>query len=125
MILLLFGSSSIKLISNKKYVFTGQKNYPSKRDGDVVVITVDYSPILASGETITKTEWKVGLVSGTDRNPNNMVKELSTQDGNKILQKIGGGITGNIYSPYCVATTSKGQVLSMPPSKFGLLAIES
>lgn len=122
MLLILFGH--VQLVSNKKYVFTGQKNYPSKRNVDVVVVTVDYTSILAPGEFIVKTEWKVSVISGTDKNSNNMVIETSTQDGNRVLQKIGGGINGNVYSPFCVATTNKGQILSMPPSKFGLLSID-
>ena len=98
-------------------------DFTPKRAGEVEVFTVDFSPLLATGETVTAATWTNTVMRGTDATPNTMIQGAATITGNKVSQLIKGGITGNQYAPVCTAMTSAGQTLILPEYGNGQLLI--
>lgn len=123
MLLMLF-ASAVPLVSNPSYVYKGQKQFQSKRPIDEVIVTVDYTNSLASGETLKSVVWIVDVVEGVDNNPEATLTGTTTTTGNTVLHMFSGGIDGVRYAPFCAATTSQGQVLSLPPSGYGTLLVK-
>ena len=98
-------------------------DFTPKRAAEVEVFTVDFSPLLATGETITSAVWSSTVTRGVDATPGTMIQGAATITGNKVSQLIKGGITGNQYAPVCTAITSAGQTLILPEYGNGQLLI--
>ena len=48
---------TLYLLSNKKFKYTNQTDFPNKRPIEVLVFSVDYTPILGVGEHIVSAYW--------------------------------------------------------------------
>jgi hypothetical protein len=89
-------------------------NFSPKRVAEVQIFSVDFSPLLAAGETLSAAVWSVALFSGTDPTPNAMLQGPAVIAGSVVSQVLKGGVAGGIYGPICTATTSLGQTLVVP-----------
>lgn len=68
--------------------------------------TFDFSPIMASGETILTATCTVLVKEGTDPNPNDMIIGSPTISGQLVAQRLYGGLDGVIYRIQITITTS-------------------
>lgn len=90
------------------------KHWPAKDPAEKVWLTFDFKAALEAGETITATQVTVELMQGTDATPANIFDGASqTLAGNKVMQKIMGGVDQAVYLIKCVATLSSGRVLAL------------
>lgn len=97
-------------------------DFSSKRVAEVEVFTVDFTALLASGETILTANWAITPYTvSTVANP--MLVNTPTISGGKISQIIGGGTAGIYYTFIVTITTSLGQTLVLPEHGDGLLQI--
>lgn len=84
--------------------------FDPKRPADVEYFGIDFKNVLAVGETITAYSMSVSINSGRpDVNVSAMKQGLTTVSGTKVLQKVGGGISGNKYNLKFSIDTSIGQ----------------
>jgi len=88
--------------------FTGQRK---KRTAEKWKATFDFAEDLASGETISSSEWVVTVVQGTDATPSGVLSGSPTISGSKVTHLLQAGLDGVTYCIRCRATTSQGQVL--------------
>lgn len=87
------------------------KHWPPKDPGDKIWATFNYSNFLQTGETITAAVISVDLLHGVDAAPAAILDGASQiLTGNKVLQKISGGIDQAVYLIKCTATISSGVV---------------
>jgi hypothetical protein len=75
--------------------------------------TFDFSPIMASGETISLATSTVQVVSGTDSNPTDILVGSPVISGQQVAQRISGGLDGVIYRIEVTATTSLTNVYTI------------
>jgi hypothetical protein len=68
--------------------------------------TFDFSPIMASSETISSAACTIEVVSGTDASPNAIKVGTPAISGQVVAQRISGGLDGVIYRIVMTATTS-------------------
>ena len=59
--------------------------------------TFDFSPVMATGETISSASTTVQVVSGTDSNPNDILVGTPVASGQQVAQRIYNGLDGVIY----------------------------
>lgn len=98
-------------------------NFSSKRAAEVQIFSVDFSPVLATGETLLAAVWAVSVLSGTDATPQSMVTGAASIAGSVVSQKLQGGVAGVNYAPVCTVTTSLGQTLMVPEPGNGALFV--
>ena len=98
-------------------------DFTSKRVGETEVFTVDYTKNLSVGETILSAVWTNSVKTGTDASPGSMIQGVATITGALVSNKITGGIAGVYYTPICTATTSLGQVITLPEPPNGQLLV--
>lgn len=98
-------------------------NFTPKRFNEVEVFTVDFSLLLASGETISSAAWSITVVQGADANAATMIQGAASISGSKVSQKISGGVPGARYAPTCTVQTSNGQTLVLPDAGLGHLSV--
>lgn len=98
-------------------------NFTPKRAGETEVFTVDFSALLATGETITSAAWSISVVSGSDPSAASMIDGSASISGSKVSQLITGGVSDVTYAPICTANTSLGQVLILPDPGRGFLQV--
>ena len=76
-------------------------------------LTVDFSSILASGETITEIiSMSANVQSGSDPSPQNILSGSPTVNATNIVQMITGGVQGTLYMISVTVSTSSGEVLT-------------
>jgi hypothetical protein len=75
--------------------------------------TFDFSPIMASAETISSATCAVEVVSGTDSSPSSILVGTPTVSGQQVAQRISGGLDGVIYRIEMTATTSLTNVYTI------------
>lgn len=122
MLLLLFGGT-LPLKENSKYLYSDQKVFPKKRSIERIVMTVDFANQLADGETITEAEWHVEAAGNPGVDIYGMDYGLAVVNGTKVMQLITGGEPGSSYEPYCLASTSGFQKLTLPEPGMGVLRV--
>jgi hypothetical protein len=75
--------------------------------------TFDFSPIMASSETISSATCTVEVVSGTDSSPTTILVGTPVVSGQQVAQRISGGLDGVIYRIEMTATTSLTNVYTI------------
>jgi len=75
--------------------------------------TFDFSPIMASSETISSATSTVEVVSGNDSNPTDILVGSPVVSGQVVAQRISGGLDGVIYRIEVSATTSLTNVYTI------------
>lgn len=75
--------------------------------------TFDYSPVMASPETISSATCTVTVVSGTDSNPSAILVGSPVISGLQVAQRIYNGLDGVIYRLNMTATTSLSNVYTI------------
>ena len=98
-------------------------DFTPKRASEQEVFTVDFTSLLAAGETITSAVWGNSVVRGTDVTPGAMIVGSATISGALVSQVIKGGAVDGFYAPVCTAQTSAGQTLTLPVYGDGLLHV--
>jgi hypothetical protein len=88
--------------------FTGQRK---KRTAEKWKATFDFAEDLATGETISSSDWAVTVVKGTDATPSGVLTGSPTISGSKVTHMLQGGLEGVTYCIRCAATTSQSQIL--------------
>lgn len=122
MLFTLLGAYEVTLVPNPRYVYAAGKDLNSKRTDEMVVVTVDFAPYLAPGESVDAVRWVVGI-QGQVGSADGMVHGASTILGTKVCQMIAAGEVGATYLPVCYATTSLEQVLALPLDGSGAMPI--
>lgn len=78
-----------------------------------VVLSFDFSPALAVGETLTSAQSvAVALVSGIDATPASRLIGGSAITGSFVTQMVGTLQPGAVYDFIATVTTSTGEILS-------------
>ena len=78
--------------------------------------TFDFSPVIASGETISSSNCVVEVKEGTDPTPSNILPGGSgsgVASGSKIAIRVSNGLDGVIYRLEMTATTSLSNVYTI------------
>jgi hypothetical protein len=75
--------------------------------------TFDFSPIMASSETISSATSTVEVVSGNDSSPTSILVGSPVVSGQLVAQRISGGLDGVIYRIEVTATTSLTNVYTI------------
>ena len=75
--------------------------------------TFDFSPIMASSETISSAECTIEVKEGTDPNPNAIKVGSPEISGQQVAQRIHNGLDGVIYRIVMTATTSLTNVYTI------------
>ena len=88
-----------------------KEKFDSKYQEETIILTFDYSKLLAAGETIDSAEWTVSVIAGVDANPSAMLSGAIAINGSNVSHKILGGIEGVSYQMRAKATTSLVQIL--------------
>lgn len=98
-------------------------DFTPKRVSESEIFAVDYTALLAEGETITSAVWSNSVKSGVDANPGAMISGGATITGPMVMQTLTGGVAGVSYWPICTAVTSLGQTIVLPEPGYGALAV--
>jgi hypothetical protein len=77
-----------------------------------VTLSFDFSPSLATGETISTATTSITVVSGTDSTPSLRLIGPTTISGTIVLQQVGTYQAGVTYDVLATVTTSTGQILT-------------
>jgi hypothetical protein len=75
--------------------------------------TFDFSPIMASGETISSATCTIEVKEGTDPTPSSIKVGSPAISGQQVAQRITGGLDGVIYRVEMTATTSLTNVYTI------------
>ena len=86
--------------------------FEGKLLSETVLETFDFTSRLALSETISTAAVTATVYSGVDTASNQVVGTAAIT-GQKVTQKIGGGLLGVTYLLKCSITTSLGQTLSL------------
>lgn len=132
------GASSAILIPNARQIHIGsprvrlytggQMSFSPKRAGETEIFTVDYSAMLATGETIRTDAghapiWTATAAGSEDTSPNAIVQGAASVSGSKVSTLLTAGLPGVRYAPICTAQTSLGQTLVLPEYGQGQLEV--
>lgn len=77
---------------------------------EVVSATMDFSPILASGESVSAHSCSLSLYVG-DTEPSGMLSGSTSVSGGTVAQTVTGGDVGHVYRLRFSVLTSLGRVL--------------
>lgn len=120
--LTIFGAAlSRPLIPDPWWTYDGT-NFRKKRRREKIIATVDFSDLLAQGEFVKSATWESHDSSGAEISPS-MIIGRSTISGPLVSQMIVGGIPGVTCYPICFATTSQGQILTLPRPELGVMPV--
>lgn len=92
---------------------------PAKLAGSTVLVTFDFTSLLAATEEIETATVTVQVYSGTDPNFGDILEGDPAAGDAIVTQMITGGVLGVIYILKCLATTDEDETLEMT----GYLAI--
>lgn len=121
-LLMLFGAGkSSPLKPDPWWVYAGGDFRP-KRAREKIIVTVDFSVLLADGETIKSAVWEVMDSSGKN-SVSAMVSGRPTIGGPLVSQMIVNGVVDTGCYPICYATTSQRQILTLPRPGLGMMRI--
>ena len=82
--------------------------------GEKVLLSMDFSLNLASGETLVSSVWTIALTSGTDSGVGSRVSGAPSNSNtvaSQLFNFTSGMTSGSTYLITCSATTSVGEVL--------------
>jgi len=82
--------------------------FSPKDPAEVWQLSVDFSKILLTGETISTSTWSATTYSGVDASPSAILFGSSSISGTKSLQTVIDGLDGVMYRLKVVAETSLG-----------------
>lgn len=105
------------------YVAGKRASFSPMRVSEVEVLTIDFGPILAPGESIVSAVWSNSVSHGTDPNPTAMIQNRCTISGRKVSELFAAHVPGVTYAPSCKVITSSGQTLIQPEFDYGLLYV--
>lgn len=77
------------------------------------LFSFNYSPILASGETISTATCVVQVKDGSDSNPSAIMVGSPAISGSTVVQRITGGLSGVTYRLEMTVTTSLTNVYTL------------
>lgn len=88
---------------------------------EICNISFDFTNRLGASEVLLSAVIVVGLASGTDPDPSDLLNGSPTvsSDGKSITQSVAPTLSGNIYNLTCLATSDANQF----PKQQGYLAI--
>jgi hypothetical protein len=95
------------------------------RVGERDVVTANYTPLLAPGETILQAVWSATVVRGIDPNPAAIIQGISTVSGPMANQMIAPTVPAMTYRLICTAQTSLGRELILPDPGYDQLYVPS
>lgn len=98
-------------------------NYDPMRAGERDIFTVDFSPLLEDGETISAPVWTIAAVDALDPDASALIEGSASISGTFVSQMINAGIPGVRYEPKCTVQTSLGRTLILPDYGAGYLDI--
>ena len=75
--------------------------------------TFDFSPIMASSETISSASCVIQVKEGSDPSPSSIMVGSPVISGQTVAQRISGGLDGVIYRVEMTATTSLTNVYTI------------
>lgn len=87
--------------------------FEGKLLGETATETFDFTSRLAPTETISTAIVTASVYSGTDASPSSIISGSTTISGQKVTQKITGGVLGVTYKLLCTITTSTSQTLQL------------
>lgn len=96
-------------------------NFSAKGIDEAEWFGFDFSPRLASGETIQSATFAIAAVDGSDPAAPSMLQGVAMIDGATVRQKVTGGVAGLTYRLSAHITTSNGQTLVEPVGDTGAL----
>lgn len=85
--------------------------FSSKRVGETITLTFNFSRLLGTGETINSATWSIEVVDGVDASPSSMISGSESISGSKVSQLVTGGVHDVVYRMVCAVTTSTGQII--------------
>lgn len=103
-------SSLIRTISDS------MSNFSPKTAREVQIFGFDFSSVLATGETISLTTVVQSTPKGKANSGTLYLSGTPNINGTSITQKVGGGISGDVYILECTINTSLGQVFVLSGS---------
>lgn len=77
------------------------------------LFSFNYSPILATGETITAADCVVQVKDGSDSNPSAILVGSPAISGAVVVQRVSGGLNGVTYRLEMTVTTSLTNVYTL------------
>lgn len=84
--------------------------FPNKDAAEKVVLTFDFAPELASGETLSgDPQVSVAALSGTDPVPANLLNGAAEIDGAAVLVPVKDGVRNAQYAVKVVMATSNSK----------------
>ena len=78
---------------------------------EIDVLTFEFEPGLADGESIAAATVACTVHSGTDAAPQDLLVGPPQVSGTTVLQQVQGNVSGVTYHVRCLATLSSGRVL--------------
>lgn len=78
--------------------------------GESELFTFDYSLVLIDGESIVDATSQAIVMNGTDPSPNAILIGTPSINGNKVSQRVSGGVNETTYRLEMTATTNFGNV---------------
>lgn len=105
------------------YVSGQRTDFYPMRAQEVEVITIDFGPALAEGETIVTATWSNTVIEGIDPDPTSIIKRRSTVTGAMVSELFAPVIPGVTYAPVCTVQTSGMQTLILPEYGHGRLEV--
>lgn len=86
--------------------------FSDKDPAEVIVLSVDWSQVLESGETVSSASWLVSNTSNQTEDTASMISGSVDISASPIIrQKIAGGTDGNSYLHRCRIVTNTGRTL--------------
>ncbi len=82
--------------------------YIDKDPEAVLIYTFDWSNWLASGESITTSNWTIDAISG-DADPLTVDSSIIHSNNKQTIITLSGGTEGNIYSVYNTIVTDESE----------------
>lgn len=86
-------------------------HFSDKDPDEVEFVGFNFSPRLATGETLVSATFYVVVVAGVDATPDALLQGEAIVDGGVAKHKVGGGVSGVHYRVCAHAVTSSGQTL--------------
>lgn len=87
------------------------RNFSEKDPSEVVVLSVDFSQVLAEGETIQSATWTVTRENGTEDTATMLDGGVDITGAPSVRQRITGGTDGGTYLHRARIVTSTGRAL--------------
>lgn len=87
------------------------RNFSDKDPLETVVLSVDFSQVLAQGETILAAVWSVARENGSEDTATMLDGAVDISGAPVVRQRVTGGTDGGTYLHRAKITTSTGRIL--------------